>query len=695
MYLYLFQKATVFILVEIPLDITFDSEPTLGSTNAVESGGLYDELILKADYINLSRNLFNIDTDVITPQNIQNSGQIVTGNVGWGMSKFYPCVAGDKINLSGNFGREAIAFYSTDASNGSGYISGSINLNAVGQHIAPTGSLFYAFNLFSSSNPTYSDIMLNLGDDAIPYEPYYLLQVEKEKVEQYAELAGDNESMVNSDKYFKGKTIQNEIDRVELKVEELGSSELFKVNQYAPNLVHLNYDDTLISRKTVINTVYDGSTFYVSTTGNDSNDGLTESTAKLTITNAYSIASNLDVIQLMDGTYDLTSESGGYLLFNDNSKGVMIKGNSDDKSFVTLNHSSNGFSVRFRDCGYQKFKDLTLNLSGSGIKIYTDGKPAYNNKKTQFENCQINVSGTGIMYNYVNVGEISGTRYDIDFIKCDLDLSTTGKTLSIGSADTGFEVMFSECSFIRSNESGLKFGETLANCYVYNCDFNMQDIQYGIIFGTDTAEPTQNYGLLDIRENKISYGTGYYQHAILVGRGVKNAFVINNKVEMDSVNNGIALGFVIKSIPDNLGDVKIYGNYSKSPRPFYIKGGINNDVRYNSFISNNSNYSPFEFVNFAGSSDILSINNQVKNNTFVSLGDGIGVYPAGTTIESDVSIQNNIIEDNRYYIVNNYLKNYVNALTYTWVNRQNFWSTDKDVDSALLYDFHLPIRLIN
>jgi len=70
---------TTFTQLVTPTGITFDSVPTLGSTNAVESGGVADSLDLKAD-IQLSKNLFNINNKIDNYYVKYQDGTLVSNN---------------------------------------------------------------------------------------------------------------------------------------------------------------------------------------------------------------------------------------------------------------------------------------------------------------------------------------------------------------------------------------------------------------------------------------------------------------------------------------------------------------------------------------------------------------------------------------------------------------------------------------
>jgi hypothetical protein len=62
-----------------------------------------------------------------------------------------------------------------------------------------------------------------------------------------------------------------------------------------------------------------------------------------TISAAYSAASAGDIIQLIDGTYDMASESGGYLLLGTAAKRIRIQGNATDRTAVILTSAGSSF----------------------------------------------------------------------------------------------------------------------------------------------------------------------------------------------------------------------------------------------------------------------------------------------------------------------------------------------------------------
>ena len=467
-----------------------------------------------------------------------------------------------------------------------------------------------------------------------------------------------------------------------------------EVGRYFPNINHIWYNDNGVARSTQSQLNYVGVVRYVdSANGNDSNNGQTIGAAKKTITSAYTASANGDIIQLIDGTYSLSAESGGYLLLNAKNKGVCIRGNSSNASAVVIQHTVSNYGIRFRDCGNFRFENIKF-LGSSSVEFFSvDYNTSYGNQKQQFINCIIEHTTTGVISNLAGAS-ISGTYlYQFLFNNVVFNLnSKTGVVFNVQNNSDYVEYLFDACVFNIANKAAIEITNGKPKVSVYNCNIYVNGNVNAVQIGTDTATPTIVYSLFDFRDNSIVYNTGFSQHALLVGRGVKNAYIINNTIEMGAIDSCLAIGIALKGIPDIVGDVKLYGNYVKSPRPFYIKGGKNNDVRFNSFISNIITFAAFEYVNFLdGSTDILSSGNNIECNNFISLGVGIRLYNESASEAENITIQTNTLKDNRYYFTTYYL-NYLTD-NYSFADRNTFFDPANDLNSVVLMEFHLPIRL--
>ena len=125
-------------------------------------------------------------------------------------------------------------------------------------------------------------------------------------------------------------------------------------------------------------TLFEGRTYYVdSTTGSDSNDGLTGGTAFATLQKAVDTVLGLDfgthdvTIQLADGAYSAGSEFGGGWL---GSGTLTIRGNAGDPSAVTI-AATNADCIRNSGSlpAILMVRDLTLTTGGSGMCIANEG----------------------------------------------------------------------------------------------------------------------------------------------------------------------------------------------------------------------------------------------------------------------------------------------------------------------------------
>ncbi len=99
-------------------------------------------------------------------------------NAAWAHSGFIPVEAGTQYTISANASKRAgAAFYGDDTPNGAGYISGSYNGNAVNASTpltltAPLGARFLVFNVESNTIPEPSEIQVEEGAVATPFEPW-------------------------------------------------------------------------------------------------------------------------------------------------------------------------------------------------------------------------------------------------------------------------------------------------------------------------------------------------------------------------------------------------------------------------------------------------------------------------------------------------------------------------------------------
>ncbi|WP_317455099.1 pyocin knob domain-containing protein [Acinetobacter johnsonii] len=125
------------------------------------------------EIITQSTNLF--DSSMI--QNdayIGNAGVLANsaGAAGWGVSDFIPVTEGEYYTISGTRGRQGVGFYSSKEQATSSALSydGKTTLPLTIQ--APVGANFMLVNVYSASNPNYSNLQVEKGTTATPYTPY-------------------------------------------------------------------------------------------------------------------------------------------------------------------------------------------------------------------------------------------------------------------------------------------------------------------------------------------------------------------------------------------------------------------------------------------------------------------------------------------------------------------------------------------
>lgn len=178
---------------------------TEGATTLTKSA--YDPLTQAKIYSdNLTRNYEtkNIGTknkfvvsDIIDGLYMNNSGAIRAA-AGWGMSGAIPVAAGNYYTISGLRGSNGLAFYNTNqaVANVTNAIAGSYNGSVLPLTVqAPAGATFMRINLYSASNPTYSNIQVEDGQAVTKYEPngvYFTLHEDA-----IVQTIGDNSITIN------------------------------------------------------------------------------------------------------------------------------------------------------------------------------------------------------------------------------------------------------------------------------------------------------------------------------------------------------------------------------------------------------------------------------------------------------------------------------------------------------------------
>jgi len=135
--------------------------------------------------------------------------------------------------------------------------------------------------------------------------------------------------------------------------------------------------------------LFQDTTFYVSTTGNDANDGLTPGTAFATGQAAWNAATSIDLnghnltIQFANGTYTQPVSCAGIPLGMGAGNGILLLGNVAQQNLVTINVTNancigavRGAAVTVRGMTLQA-TGTTTDYIGQGNALCADGATSY------------------------------------------------------------------------------------------------------------------------------------------------------------------------------------------------------------------------------------------------------------------------------------------------------------------------------
>jgi len=168
---------TTFTQLITPIVLTVDSEPTEGSTNPVSSEGVktaIDESLSQIVNFYDLNNLFNVD-NIVDGSYISSTTGNINNASGWGFSGFidissYP--DGQEFTLSGQRDRVGFAF-SVDNSGTTCVTSSYIGSSTLPLTVTkPLTANYMYFNLYYPSGTTYSNVMINVGSTALPFEEF-------------------------------------------------------------------------------------------------------------------------------------------------------------------------------------------------------------------------------------------------------------------------------------------------------------------------------------------------------------------------------------------------------------------------------------------------------------------------------------------------------------------------------------------
>jgi hypothetical protein len=480
----------------------------------------------------------------------------------------------------------------------------------------------------------------------------------------------------------------------------------FNQIKYGRNSIYINNSIFVPTVQRVTETIprvsgkplYTGTVRYVSSTGNNANTGLNPLLPKLTISSAYTASADGDIIQLLSNI-DLANESGGYWLANTTNKGVLVRGTVGNSSAITISHTgAASFIIRMRDTNKLQFQSLTFSHNKAQELIYCecDSPSANVTKWIIFKECIFNFqnnSSNGI-FRPVGLNFITPGTGDI-FLQIDsCTLSSTKgagwKWITTDNLPTSATILLQNNTFTSNGFATYSSGD-LTRCK--SCLYDNTITQnYGgtvLAFSSDTSAPTNLGQIVDLRGNNITVGSGFDPHGILFGRGTDSVYCVNNNVTIPTTSSALAIGFVIKTKSTTIGNSYFGGNYSISPRPFYIKGGSRITASFNSCVSNFSNFAGFEVDNpieIDSPTGINSILNIITDNNFIGNTYGVDLRPTTATQKPATSMQGWTMDRNNYYGTDSVFLYDNNVLTaYYLSNRTAFWgASSNDANSRTL-----------
>jgi hypothetical protein len=371
-----------------------------------------------------------------------------------------------------------------------------------------------------------------------------------------------------------------------------------------------------------------------------------------TISAAYTAAANGDIIQLADGTYNLSAESGGYFMPNTTAKGVLVRGNASNRSAVILNHTGSSYGIRLRDCAAMMFQDLTITSNGTFIPFLQE--QAYASRWVKVKNCALIYTGSSAVGLFQRTSLTSDTNVIwIEFDGCSFTSSGTITPIQYGASGINETILVTNCTFTVTGLTGTNFvfdfkSDHKGLCAVYDCTMTNSTDAYMCQFGTDEAVPTNTTFKVDFRNNTLLYTGAHFGHGILLGRGTNKVYCVNNTVTIPSTSNSLAIGMVIKTAATAVNDCYIAGNYIVAPRPYLIKGGQNNILKFNTGVTNYpTTYFGLEVSNPEASR--LSSGNVIRFNNFYGGLAAIGTYDSSGYEDPETSMKGWTMNNNRYF----------------------------------------------
>jgi len=401
-----------------------------------------------------------------------------------------------------------------------------------------------------------------------------------------------------------------------------------------------------------------------------------------TLTDAYAAAANGDILQLIDGTYNLASESGGYWLVNTNTKGVLVRGNVANNGAVIISQTTaTAYGIRLRDCNSMTFENITFTSNQNATLIQSEAYTSNNYNK--FKNCIFTLSNTGVSPKaYSRTSTIAGTNtIHIEFDNCIINTSGSTPSIAYGESGVNEQILIKSCTFNCKNFALLYYSNNHGKIAVYDSNFTIDFSGASAIqFGENTAAPTFTDFTVDVRNNNFSYINNTFDHAILAGRGTNKIYCVNNTFHAPAIDDGNNMAIVIKTIASAVGNAYFAGNYMSSARPIYLKGAKNCIIKYNTFVSNVPTWECLSVINPA--SDLLSTGNVITQNNFIGGNKAIMCYPASGFDSAATSLKTGTIDYNNYYSSTTTWA-VDNITSYTFANRYTFWTSYNDTYSMM------------
>lgn len=409
-----------------------------------------------------------------------------------------------------------------------------------------------------------------------------------------------------------------------------------------------------------------------------------------TITEAFAACVNGDIIQINDGTYNIASEAGGYLILNRSNIGVLVRGNAADSSAVTLSLTTSAANcVKLRLTGEMRFENITFTSNQNLPTFIKDG--TYASLYCKFYKCNfVNTSDGSSSSCYRKSGDALAGGFT-EFEDCNFTKSGGGKVCEHYVASTTCTFLYKNCTYNLSDGVNFEYQDSCLGTIAIYDSYVVQNGDYTAIkIGSDTTAPIGVVGVIDIRSCTINYAEGKGGHGLLLGRGTSKVYCVNNIIQMGSSANIAALAIGLKTTAAIIGDAVIAGNICIAPRPFIIKGASKTLAKWNTFICNyTDNYGALEVnnpVNVDG--EKLSTLNQITDCNIFGQIAAIRTYTASASEAEQVTMQGWTVDRNNYYTkVGNWAQaNVASPVNHAFATKNSFWdvATTNDNNSKLV-----------